>query len=187
MSRGATASPAHRQSGPVPWVQSITRGKALANTELGPKLHISLADGCARIERMDFEPFNKSEDLWRAVARYRERYGCYPKRILTDKIYRNRQTLAFCKEHEIRLSGPALGKPPKAPLLSHQAKQLEYQDNCDRNIVESIFGTAKTVYGLGCVMAHLQETAACVIGIALLLLNLSKSLKTAFALFCLLV
>ena len=118
-----------------PWVRPIVRGKAHANTEFGPKLHISLVDGYARIERLDFEPFNESEDLWRAVARYRERYGCYPERILADKIYRNRQTLAFCKEHGIRLSGPALGKPPKNRILSRQAKKLEYQDNCDRNAV----------------------------------------------------
>ena len=173
-----------------PWVRPIVRGKAHANTEFGSKLHISLVDGYARIERLDFEPFNESEDLWRAVARYRERYGCYPERILADKIYRSRQTLAFCKEHGIRLSGPALGKPPKAPGLSRQAKKLEYQDNCDRNAVEGVFGTVKTAYGLDRVMARLQETAICVIGVALLLSNLAKSLRAALTLFgriCLLV
>ena len=169
-----------------PWVRPIVRGKAHANTEFGPKLHISLVDGYARIERLDFEPFNESEGLWRAAARYRERYGCYPERILADKIYRNRQTLAFCKEHGIRLSGPALGKPPKDSALSRQAKKLEYQDCCDRNVVEGILGTAKTAYGLARITARLQETAFCVISIALLLLNLSTSLRTALALLCLL-
>ena len=143
-------------------------------------------DGYARIERLDFEPFNESEDLWRAVARYRDRYGCYPERILADKIYRNRQTLAFGKEHGIRLSGPALGKPPQNPVLSRQAKKLEYQDSCGRNAVEGIFGTAKTACGLDRIPAHLQETAVCVIGVALLLLNLSRSLRSDLALFCLL-
>ncbi|WP_300692551.1 hypothetical protein [uncultured Oscillibacter sp.] len=84
-----------------PWIRPIVREKTHANTEFGSKLHISLVDGYARIERLDFEPFNESEGLWREVARYRERYGCYPERILADKIYRNRQTLAFCKEHDI--------------------------------------------------------------------------------------
>ena len=82
-------------------------------------------------------------------------------------------------------SGPALGKPPKAPGLSRQAKKLEYQDNCDRNTVEGVFGTVKTAYGLDRVMARLQETAVCVIGVALLLSNLSLSLRAALALFCL--
>ena len=166
-----------------PWVRPIVRGKAHANTEFGPKLHISLVDGYARIERLDFEPFNESEDFWRAVERYRERYGCYPERVLADKIYRNRQTLAFCKEHGIRLSGPAPGKPPKDPDQSRQAKKQEYQDSCDRNAVEGTFGTGKTAYGLARVMVRLKETTATVIGVALLLLNLTKSLRTTFALF----
>ncbi len=140
-----------------PWVRPIVRGKAHANTEFGPKLHISLVDGYARIERPDFESFNESEGLWRAVVRYRELYGCYPERILADKIYRSRQTLAFCKEHGIRLFGPDLGKPPKALNLSRQAKKQEYQDSCDRNAVEGVFGTAKTAYGLSRVTAHLES------------------------------
>ncbi len=169
-----------------PWVRPIVRGKAHANTEFGAKLHVSLVKGYTRIERLDFEPYNESEDLWKAVARYRERHGCYPERILADKLYRNRQTLAFCKEHGIRLSGPALGKPPKDQNLSRQTKKQEYQDSCDRNAVEGIFGTGKTVYGLSRVMAHLPETTCCVIGVALLLLNLTKSLRAVLCLFCLL-
>ncbi len=167
-----------------PWVRPIVRGKAHANTEFGAKLHISLVNGYARVERLDFEPYNESEDFWRAVERYWERSGCYPERILADKIYRNRQTLAFCKEHGIRLSGPALGKPPKEQSISRQAKKQEYQDSCDRNAVESVFGTGKTAYGLARVMARLRETACCVIGAALLLLNLTRSLRAALCLLC---
>ncbi len=144
-----------------PWVRPIVRGKAHANTEFGAKLHVSLVNGYARIERLDFEPFNESEDIWKAVARYRERYGCYPERILADKIYRNRQALAFCKEHGIRLSGPALGKPPKNQSLSRKAKKQEYQDNCDRNAVEGVFGTGKAAYGLARVMARLRLRHRC--------------------------
>ncbi len=169
-----------------PWVRPIVRGKAHANTEFGAKLNISLVNGYVRIERLDFEPYNESEDFWRAVERYQERSGCYPERILADKIYRNRQTLAFCREHGIRLSGPALGKPPKDQSISRQTKKQEYQDSCDRNAVEGVFGTGKTAYGLCRVMARLRETAYCVIGVALLLLNLSRSLRVAFYLFCLL-
>lgn len=50
-----------------PLVRLIVRGKAHANTEFGAKLHISLVDGYARVERLDFEPYNESEDFWRAV------------------------------------------------------------------------------------------------------------------------
>ncbi len=166
-----------------PWVRPIVRGKAHANTEFGAKLHVSLVNGYARIERLDFEPYNESEDIWKAVARYREHYGCYPERILADKIYRNRQTLALCKEHGIRLSGPALGKPPKDQSLSRLAKRQEYQDSCDRNAVEGVFGTGKTAYGLARIMARLRETTCCVIGVALLLLNLTRSLKATLCFF----
>ena len=51
--------------------------------------------------------------------------------------------------------------------------------------MEGLFGTVKTAYGLDRVMARLQETAVCVIGVALLLSNLSLSLRAALALFCL--
>ena len=37
-----------------PWVRPIVWGKPHANTKFGAKLHISLVDGYARIERLDF-------------------------------------------------------------------------------------------------------------------------------------
>ena len=37
-----------------PWVRPIVWRKPHANTEFGAKLHISLVDGYARIERLDF-------------------------------------------------------------------------------------------------------------------------------------
>ncbi len=96
-----------------PFVRPMVRGKARAKTEFGAKLHISLVDGYARLERLSFEPYNEAGDFFHIVERYRERYGRYPEQILADKLYRSRDTLAFCKEKGIRLAGPALGRPPK--------------------------------------------------------------------------
>ena len=56
-----------------PWVRPIVRGKVRAGTEFGAKLHISLVDGYARIERLDFEAYNESEDSWTAVYHYHDR------------------------------------------------------------------------------------------------------------------
>ncbi|MBD5149043.1 MAG: transposase [Oscillibacter sp.] len=84
-----------------------------------------------------------------------------------------------------RQSGPAPGRPPKNPALSRQAKKLEYQDNCDRGAVEGIFGTGKTAYGPGRIMARLKETAFRAIGAVLLPLHLSGPLRPAPALLCL--
>lgn len=166
-----------------PWVRPIVRGKSRANTEFGAKLHISLVDGYARIERLDFEAYNESEDFWNAVFRFHDRYGRWPERILADKLYRNRQTLTFCREHGIRLSGPALGKPPKDQERSRQIRKQEYQDNCDRNEVEGVFGTGKTAYGLGRVSVRLEHTTRCVIGVALLMWNLMKRLRLLLSCF----
>ena len=166
-----------------PWVRPIVRGKVHANTEFGAKLHISLVDGYARMERLDFEAYNEPADFWKAVYRYHDRYGCWPERILADKIYRSRQTLAFCKEHGIRLSGPALGRPSKDQNLTRQMKHQEYLDSCDRNAVEGTFGTCKTSYGLDRISVRLKETTGCVIGVALLLLNLLRSLRFFFHFF----
>ena len=182
---GTHSIPRRIVSLPQPWVRPIVRGKAPANTEFGAKLHISLVDGYIRIERLDFEPYNEAEDFYRAVEGYRARYGRYPARILADKLYRNRQTLAYCKERGIRLTGPALGKPPKDRTLTKQAIAQEYQDICDRNEVEGVFGTGKTAYGLGRIAAHLKETTFCVIGVALILMNLTKRLRSLLRLiFC---
>ena len=55
--------------------------------EFGTTLHISLVDGYARIERLDFEAYNEGEDFFLAVERYRDFYGYDPQCILADKIY----------------------------------------------------------------------------------------------------
>ena len=64
--------------------------------------------------------------------------------------------------------------------LSRQLKKQEYQDACDRNIVEGVFGTGKTAYGLGRISVCLEQTTRCVIGVALLLMNLMKRLRSFF-------
>lgn len=47
------------------------------------------------------------------VQRYFERMAHYPEQILSDRIYRNRANLKFCKDHGIRLSGSDLERPRK--------------------------------------------------------------------------
>ena len=160
-----------------PHVRPIPRGKAKAKTEFGAKLHISMVDGYVRMERLDFEAYNEASDFYKIVEGYHERYGCYPERILADRLYRNRQTLQYCKERGIRITGPALGRPPKDAKVTKAAKRQEYQDMCDRNAIEGKFGTGKTAYGLGRIAARLEGTSRCVIGIALIAMNLQKRLR----------
>ena len=144
-----------------------------------------MVDGYARVERISFEAFNEVGDFFKAIEGYREHYGCYPERVLVDKIYRNRETIAWCKERGIQITGQALCRPPKDKEVTKQAKKQEYQDICDRNIVESVFGVGKRAYGLNRIMAHLPETSFCVIGVALLCMNPAKRLRSlCFDLLC---
>ena len=157
-----------------PWVRPIVRGKAKARTEFGAKLHISLTDGYAQVERLDFEAFNEAEDFIPAIERYRERNGHYPERVLVDKLYRNRNNLAYCKEHHIAVSGPRLGRPPKDWKPD---RNQEYIDICERNAVEGVFGTGKRSYGWNRIAARLKQTAQTVIHLTILALNLTKRLR----------
>ena len=122
------------------WIRPIVRGKAHANTEFGAKLHISMVDGYAKIERLSFDAFNEATDFFAAVEGYRKEHGFYPARVLADKIYRNREIMVWCKERNIQMTGPVLGRPPKNQDKRREARRQEYQDICDRNIVEGEFG-----------------------------------------------
>ena len=123
-----------------------------------------MVNGYARIERLSFDAFNEAADFFRGVEAFRADHGCYPKRVLADKICRNRETIAWRKERGIQLTGPALGRPPKDSQQTKAAKRQAYQDICDRNAAEGEFGVGKRSYGLNRIMAHLPETSFCVIG-----------------------
>ena len=108
--------------------------------------------------------------------------------IILNGSWRTRFTVTarpwhIAKNAAFGLAGPALGKPPKNQALTKQAKAQEYQDSCDRNEVEGVFGAGKTAYGLGRIAAHLKTTAFCAIGVALILMNLTKRLRSLLRLF----
>lgn len=154
-----------------PFVRPIVRGKAGKPVEFGAKLDISVVDGWTRLECYSFDAYNEAGNLKVMAERFREREGYYPARILADKIYRNRDNLSYCKEHGIRLSGPALGRPKKDESRNHAQ---DYKDECERVEVERKFSLAKRKCGIGLVTAKLQETAAHVLAMSVLVLNLSK-------------
>ena len=154
-----------------PFVRPIVRGKAGKPVEFGAKLDISVVNGWTRLECCSFEAYNEAGNLQAITERFREREGHYPARILADKIYRNRENLAYCRQHGIRLSGPALGRPRND---SDVDKRLAYLDECDRVEVERCFSLAKRKCGMGLVTAKLRETASHVIAMSILVLNLRK-------------
>ena len=86
-------------------------------------------NGIARLERLSFDAYNESDVLISSIQRYFERTGHYPERVLVDQIYRNRKNRAYCKERDIRMSGPALGRPKQ---MTPEAHRQSYNDNVDR-------------------------------------------------------
>lgn len=155
-----------------PYIRPIVRGKAKTPTEFGAKLDLSIDDyGMARIERQSFDAYNESDVLTGAIERYRERTGHYPERVLADTIYRNRNNLAYCRLHGIRLSGPALGRPKKDRA---EGKKQEYIDSVDRIEVERSFSLAKRCFGLGLIRTKLETTSRSSISMSIIAMNVAR-------------
>ncbi len=161
-----------------PHIRPIVRGKVKANVEFGAKVSISIVNGFARMESLQWDSYNEGGTLQASVERYRERYGCYPETVLADKIYRTRENLRYCKARGIRLSEPALGRPAKNERK--EQTRLAKSGAVERNAVEGKFGEGKRVYGLGLIKARLANTSATVIAMQLLVMNLEKRLRLLF-------
>ena len=162
-----------------PYIRPIVRGKAKSPVEFGAKLDLSIDEnGIARLERLSFDAYNESDVLITAVENYKSRTGHYPERVLVDQIYRNRTNRAFCSEHGIRISGPALGRPKKDSKVD---KKQEYIDNNDRIEVERAFSLAKRRYGLGLITAKLDTTTRSSIALSIIAMNVNCLTVISFA------
>ena len=165
-----------------PYIRPIVRGKAKAPVEFGAKLDLSIDEkGIARLERLSFDAYNESDVLITAVENYKSRIGHYPERVLVDQIYRNRSNKAFCTEHGIRISGPALGRPKKDDKAD---KKQECIDNTDRIEVEQAFSLAKRKYGLGLLTTKLDTTTRSAIALSIIAMNVNRLTVVSFAQIC---
>ena len=152
-----------------PYIRPIVRGKAKAPVEFGPKYDVSIDEkGHARLEKIQFDPYNESTILQDAVERYKKRTGHYPARVLADQIYRTRANRAYCKDHGIRISGPKLGRP----AAEHKSDVDEYKDNTDRIEVERFFSVEKRCNGAGLIMTKLAETTLASVALSVYVTNL---------------
>jgi transposase, IS5 family len=161
-----------------PHVRPIVRGKAGKPVEFGAKISLSLSDGFSFIDHLSWDSFNESKDLIPQIEKYKERYGYYPESIHADKIYQTRENREYCKKNTIRITGKALGRPPKETEENKEkleaVKKQRYQDDIDRIAVEGRFGVAKRRYGLGLIKSKLKETSETDINVSILVLNLDK-------------
>ena len=162
-----------------PYIRPIVRGKAKAPVEFGAKLDLSIDEnGIARLEKLSFDAYNESDVLISAVENYKNRTGHYPERVLVDQIYRNRSNRAYCTEHGIRISGPALGRPKKE---SQEDKKQAYIDNIDRIEVERAFSLSKRRFGLGLITTKLDSTTRSSIALSILAMNVDCLTAISFA------
>ncbi len=148
-----------------PHVRPIVRGKTNANVEFGAKIQVSLMNGFAFLEELSWEAFNEGTRLLKTVQQYKERWGYYPKEVLVDKIYCNRDNRAKLKELGITLVAKPLGRPR---AMSNHIRPGQ------RNPIEGKFGQAKTAYGMNRIKARLQQTSESWIAAIVMVLNLVK-------------
>ena len=160
-----------------PHVRPIVRGKAGGPVEFGAKLSLSLVEGYARIEHFAWDNFNEGLLLSEHLDSYYQRHGYYPESIHVDKIYRNRANRQLCKELDIRMSGPLLGRPSKEEKVNKSKRKQRQQDLRDRVIIEGKFGESKRRYGLNRIMVKLPDTSETVAGIITITMNLEKRLR----------
>lgn len=149
-----------------PHVRPIVRGKSKSKVEFGAKINASLVSGLTFLDDFSWDAFNEGTRLKDSVEKYKERLGYYPKEVLVDKIYCNRENRAYLKEKEIILRAKPLGRPPKEKALSNQVRPGE------RNPIEGKFGQAKTAYGLDRIKARLAKTSESWVASIVLVLNL---------------
>ncbi|WP_148436738.1 hypothetical protein [Gracilibacillus timonensis] len=66
------------------------RGKAHANVEFGAKFSVSMVNGFAFLDKIDWNAYHEGNYLQASITSYHDRYVVYPKAVLVDQIYRTR-------------------------------------------------------------------------------------------------
>jgi transposase, IS5 family len=148
-----------------PHVRPMKRGKARTDTEFGAKINVALVNGFAFLDELSWNAFNEGKHLITYIEQYKNRFGYYPKEVLADKIYCNRENRAYMKERRIKLLSKPLGRPSAV---------REHVSPGERNPIEGKFGQAKTTYGMDRIKARLKDTSQTWIALILMVTNLVK-------------
>ncbi|MCB9285410.1 MAG: IS5 family transposase [Lewinellaceae bacterium] len=159
-----------------PYARPIKRGKGGGkDTEFGPKVNVSMSEGIAKADQIDFNAFNESSYLPEQIEGYKALYGYYPALVLADQIYWTRANRNYLKDRGIQMGGVPLG-PPKE--LSKYEKYKARKRNNKRSEVECKFGQAKSKYGLDDLFTRLPQTIKAEINLIFLEINLIRVNKT---------
>lgn len=71
-----------------PWVRPIVRGKTNAAVEFGAKVSISMVDGYAYVECLNWNAYNEGATLMETAEKYRRDNGFYPERMRNNNTNR---------------------------------------------------------------------------------------------------
>ena len=69
-----------------PHFRPIVRGMSQAKVEFGAKIHVSIIDCISFLDELSWDAFNEGSHMMDYVGRYHDRFGCYPRELLADKI-----------------------------------------------------------------------------------------------------
>jgi len=114
--------------------------------------------------------------LQKQVDDYKRLNGFYPKVVITDKIYGNRENRQWLKELDIRYSGKPLGRPSAKSQTAYQKRKFLKEQGM-RNEVEGKFGQGKNAYDLSKVRARAARTSESWIAAIFFVMNLVKFSK----------
>lgn len=159
-----------------PYVRPIVRGKDKAKVEFGAKLGVSIQNGYARINTLNWEAYNEGSDLKKQVEAYQRLNGCYPKVVITDRIYGTRENRKWLKELDIRYSGKPLGRPSAKQQTQYQKRKYKLEQGM-RNQVEGKFGQGKNGYNLSKIRARAARTSESWIAAIFFVMNIVKFRK----------
>lgn len=162
-----------------PHVRPMVRGKDGRQTEFGSKINVSEVNGFSWINTLSWDAYNEGIQLKKQVEDYLKTFGCYPKSLLADGIYLNRENRKYLKEKGIMIYGKPLGRPLKNPIQTPSKKYQNKKKAAKRNNVEGKFGQAKRGYGLNNIKARLPETSESWIHAIFFIMNLTQLLQVA--------
>lgn len=158
-------------------VRPIVRGKAGAAVEFGAKVSMHIHEGYAYLDKVSFDSFNEATILKDVIDNFKEVHGYYPKRVLGDRIYQNRENRKYCKELGIRLQGKSAGR--KSEDTKQEERRLAILDNSDRQQIEGLFGELKRKYGMDRLFTKLKENQMLNIGMLVIVRNIEKYINSS--------
>jgi hypothetical protein len=158
-----------------PHVRPMPKGKDRVSTEFGSKQLVILKNGYAHVCKLPWDNFNDGTYMEQALERYRELYGCYPERVLGDRLFGTRENRRVMKAKGIRFVGKSLGRPAAG---QKERERVLTKEMAARNAIEGKFGQGKNAYGLAKIRARLKETSEGWVMAIYLVMNLVRLVQT---------